>query len=239
MSEKAETWFEGVEQISPHLVRISTPSGYGTGWMVSLTKAKDLCAIATAAHVIDHANKWEQPVRITHHETGESRLLRSDDRAIKLYAKQDIGLLILEKKGFPLPDNPLHMIERDYHLKPGVPVGWVGFPVIESEKVCFFSGTISTVLEQQNAYLVDGVAIHGISGGPAFTVGDNFELIGVVSQYIANHTTGEALPGLLLLSEVTPFHDITDVFSDLDDARSNESPPKVENTSPSEGNGAA
>ena len=51
-----------------------------------------------------------------------------------------------------------------------------------------------------------------------------FELIGVVSAYIANRATGETLPGVAVVQDVTQFYDITQGFKTLDEAKSDESP---------------
>jgi hypothetical protein len=94
---------------------------------------------------------------------------------------------------------------------------------IPKASLCFFSGHISAWLEPDEAYLVDGVAINGVSGGPAFI--PERMLIGVVSAYIPNRATGELLPGLAVVRGVQQFHDITDGFRSLDEAKAEETPP--------------
>ena len=42
-------------------------------------------------------------------------------------------------------------------------------------------------LDSKRTYLVDGVAINGVSGGPTFALmGQDMDIIGVVSAYILN-----------------------------------------------------
>ena len=105
-------------------------------------------------------------------------------------------------------------------IKIGVEVGWLGFPAVSSKNLCFFSGRISAVLEADSAYLVDGVAINGVSGGPTLWLGhDSVSYLGVVSAYMANRASGETLPGLSVVRDVAQFHDIVKRMRTLDEAR--------------------
>ncbi len=52
-------WNLAIEAVEPHIVRIETPRGSGTGFLVSTSADGSVCAIATAAHVIAEANYWE------------------------------------------------------------------------------------------------------------------------------------------------------------------------------------
>ena len=72
-------------------------------------------------------------------------------------------------------------------------------PAIEPDTLCFFAGTVSARQTNRKAYLIDGVAINGVSGGPVFhsPTPDEVQIIGCVSAYHANRATGETLPGLL------------------------------------------
>lgn len=54
-------WYIAVEEIKTYVVRISTPSGSGTGFLFVYTKGEQFCGIATAAHVINYAHHWKQP----------------------------------------------------------------------------------------------------------------------------------------------------------------------------------
>ncbi|HOX01798.1 MAG TPA: hypothetical protein P5555_05105 [Candidatus Paceibacterota bacterium] len=38
--------------MQPHVVRISTPSGSGTGFLISNGRNNDIAGVATAAHVV-------------------------------------------------------------------------------------------------------------------------------------------------------------------------------------------
>ncbi|SRR6266487_1025358 len=219
-------WHEAINQFQPYVFRISTPDGFGTGFLVSRRKRAPLCAIATAAHVIRHAHYWEQPVRLDHPASGKTVLLHPSDRAITLSARLDTASLTFAGLEFDLPDEPLPLIDKGFHLKPGVEIGWMGFPAIPRAELCFFSGRVSAYLERDAEYLVDGVAINGVSGGPAFCPALNTsELIGVVSAYIPNVATGDVLPGVAVVLDVMEYHDLAERFRSLDEAKAQETPP--------------
>jgi hypothetical protein len=88
------------------------------------------------------------------------------------------------------------MLRWDLMMPKGAPIGWMGFPGITEPELCFFHGHVSGYVGDPPTYLIDGVAINGVSGGPAFD--NRAHLIGLVSAYIPNrvnpHTT---LPGLM------------------------------------------
>lgn len=216
-------WHAAVELINPYVVRIWTPQGSGTGFIVSASKSTPLCAIATAAHVINHAHYWEEPIRIEHSTSGKTVLLRSAERAINMQPGDDTAAIIFERGELVLPDYALPLTPKDNYFKPGVEIGWLGFPAIPRASLCFFSGRISAWVEAEAAYLVDGVAINGVSGGPAFIASS--VLIGVVSAYIPNRATGEPLPGLAVIRGVNQFHDIVERLNNIDQAKAEETPP--------------
>jgi hypothetical protein len=57
-------WGNAIAEISPHVVKIETPNGYGTGFLAFYNHNKEWCGIATAAHVVSYADEWQQPIRI-------------------------------------------------------------------------------------------------------------------------------------------------------------------------------
>lgn len=98
--------------------------------------------------------------------------------------------------------------------------GWLGFPAVAPYDLCFFSGNISARQEYRKAYLIDGVAINGISGGPVIhgNAVDGIQIVGTVSAYQANRATGEALPGLLIAQDVSHFHDVASRIQSINEA---------------------
>ena len=219
------TWHQMVDLVSPYVVRIWTPQGSGTGFIVSSSKTTPLCAVATADHVISHAHYWEEPLRIEQISTGKTLLLRQADRAVNNQPQTDTAAIVFERRDLTIPGDGTPLIPKDRHYKPGVEIGWLGFPAIPRASLCFFSGRISAWLPPpEDAYLVDGVAINGVSGGPAFTVENT--LMGVVSAYIPNRATGEPLPGLAVVRGVNQYHDLAQSFVSMDQAKAAESKPK-------------
>jgi hypothetical protein len=221
-------WSRAVELIEDHVVRISTPRSSGSGFLLSNNKHNDLCSVATAAHVIDHAHYWDEPIRLEHVKSGKTIVVRGDARAIFLDAGRDTAALLCNRSELPFPADPLPLAPKGMFLKVGNQIGWLGFPAIPSANLCFFAGNISAWLRAQNAYLVDGVAINGVSGGPAFHLVDNeaapVTVMGVVSAYVPNRATGEVLPGLSVVRDVSHFHELAPTFASLDQAREAEPP---------------
>jgi hypothetical protein len=219
-------WHEGVDRLKPHIVQITTPQGSGTGFFLVRAQSNHICAVATAAHVVDHAHYWEQPIRIRAHATGEVSLLRHGDRALILDEARDTAVIIFHDTELTLPDEPICMISEHMMLKVGVTVGWLGFPAIPAAGLCFFTGSVSSWLSDHDAYFVDGVAINGVSGGPAFScTGDFPEVIGIVSAYMPNRATGETLPGLAIVRDVSQFHDVVKRFRSVEEAKAKEKTP--------------
>ncbi len=205
-------------------MRIWTPQGSGTGFLVSNSGTTDLCAVATAAHVIDHAHYWEEPIRIEHPASAKTLLLRPVDRSVNLEAQADTAAVVFRRGDFVLPQDMLPLAAKGSYYKPGVEIGWLGYPAIPRASLCFFSGRISAWLPGESAYLVDGVAINGVSGGPAF-ITEGATLVGVVSAYMPNRATGEVLPGLAVVRDVTQFHELVENFKSFDEAKAEETPP--------------
>jgi hypothetical protein len=219
-------WNVAIEAVEPHIVRIMTPGGSGTGFLVSSTADGGMRAIATAAHVVADAHYWEQPIRIFHKQSGKTTFLRPADRAVLLNEADDTAALIFSSGDIPFPAQPLDLAPEGKHLKYGAEIGWLGFPAVAPGEMCFFSGRVSAVRNGGLEYLIDGVAINGVSGGPAFWNGGNkLTLIGVMSAYIANRATGETLPGLAVVQNVGQFHDVAKMFKNIDEAKTHEIAP--------------
>jgi hypothetical protein len=209
--------------LEPHIVRLSTTRGQGTGFLISV--GPEMCAIATAAHVIDHAHYWEEPIRVNHSVSGKTTLVRHSERAVFLDPLHDTAALLMLKGDLPFPDTVLPLVPKDKFLRVGNDIGWLGFPAVAAAQICFFGGHISAWDHNAKAYFVDGVAINGVSGGPAFRLTTPLPMIvGVVSAYVPNRATGEVLPGLSLVRDVTQFHELAPTFASISQAKAKESP---------------
>lgn len=220
-------WHEAVSVLRPHIVKISTPDCSGTGWLVSRSKRTELCAVATAAHVIDHAHYWEQPIRLYHPASNKTVLIHKSERAINLNQDMHTAGMLFPIGELSLPDEPLEMLANSKFIKVGVEIGWLGFPAIPRAGLSFFSGRVSSYNMDDSTYFVDGVAINGVSGGPAFQRKADGPpvLIGVVSAYIPNRATGAVLPGVAVVQDVSYLHELAAQFRSIDEAKESETPP--------------
>lgn len=211
-------WNEVVDKVTPYIVKIKTPYGSGAGFLCLYNKDKNLCGVATAFHVITESENWQEPIRIIHYSSGETLFLNQSDRVIFSDWETDSAVIIFQKPDFELPEKLIGLLPHDSFLGVGVEVGWLGFPGIEPYTLCFFSGTTSA--RQGSRYLIDGVAINGVSGGPVMCLHktDGIQIVGIVSAYKANRTAGDTLPGLSYAQDVSHFHDIINHIKSIDEA---------------------
>ena len=229
-----KTWFEAVEVVTPYVVGIRTPRGSGTGFLFHRPSDGDIVVLATAAHVIEHAHAWEEPLRLVHAKSEGTVLLRPADRAVFIDEDKDTAALVFpSNKLASLPKETLGLAPEKKFLKVGNAIGWLGFPGVVSSLLCFFRGHVSAWDSRNSMYLVDGIAINGVSGGPAFHLTpDKPMLMGVLSAYIPNRQpTGEALPGLAVVRDVSHLHEVVKHLQSLDKAQEEQSPPE-ETTAP-------
>ncbi len=211
------SWQDTINVVSPHVVKIETPTGFGSGFLAFYNHDSTFCGIATAAHVIAHADVWQQPIRISP-SAGGGRLLQAQDRVIFIDYTNDSAVAFCLKGDFQLPESPIALLPVGEPCGIGIDVGWLGYPVLEPSTVCFFTGTISA--SGQSAYLIDGVAINGVSGGPVFRCvhSNHVQIIGCISAYHPNRATGETLPGLARAQDVTHFHGVAAHIRNIDEA---------------------
>jgi Trypsin-like peptidase domain len=220
-------WDSAIKAMRPHVVKIATPAGFGTRFLAFYNHDSSWCGIATAAHVVSHADEWQQPIRIQSEETGTVKFLKdSVDRIILLDRATDSAVVLFVKGDLQLPEVPIAMLPLDEPCDTGTEIGWLGYPAIEPHTLCFFAGTVSARTASHKAYLIDGVAINGVSGGPVFHVPrrpllggvHGPQIIGCVSAYHANRATGETLPGLLRAQDVSHFHAAASTVRSWDEA---------------------
>jgi hypothetical protein len=204
-------WSDAVNRTLANIVKIDTPTGHGTGFLCFYNEGKTICAIATAGHVVHHADKWMEPIRVYNHDCSQSILLTAKERQVTMGNMSDSALILFTKdRGELFQEDPIPLLNEEFALRVGTEVGWLGFPTLEPDTPCFFSGNISARQDHKNAYLIDGVAINGVSGGPVLYIDDEdvLKIVGTVSAYRMNRTTGETLPGLLIAQDLSLFHGV-------------------------------
>jgi hypothetical protein len=113
-------WDQIVKKVSPHIVKIETQSGHGSGFLFMYNENKSWCGIATAAHVLGQADKWKQPIQIFHSESGKTLFLQASERAITIDWNTDSAVLLFNKVDFPLPQNIIPILPSSSHLSIGL-----------------------------------------------------------------------------------------------------------------------
>ena len=178
-------WSRLVEEIKPYIVKIETPHGSGTGFQIGEDAKWAYAITVTAHHVIAFAEEWRLPIKITREAPSESLKLppAAPGGSRIRRTRQDASSLFLPVKRH-LPQITLHPAS----LPVGTEVGWLGYPgSVSGGKLAFFSGRISVVLHEERNYLLDGVVLPGVSGGPVFTERDGrIAIVGLVTSHIPN-----------------------------------------------------
>ena len=118
------SWADVVDYLRPYMFRISTPRGFGTGFALSLHANKTLCAVATAAHVVDHAHYWEEPVRLEHVASKQVLVARPATRAIFLDEARDTAVVLIAPGNITIPEKPLPLGPKSKHYRVGNQIGW-------------------------------------------------------------------------------------------------------------------
>jgi hypothetical protein len=80
--------------------------------------------------------------------------------------QNDSAVILFSREKLSLPGTVLSLLAMNRYVVVGAEVAWLGFPSVAPETLCFFSGNVSAVFG--GGYLIDGVAINGVSGGPVF-----------------------------------------------------------------------
>ena len=210
-------WHSALPAIVPHVVKIETPDGgHGTGFL--RRREAEWYAIATAKHVVAHAHKWRSPIQVTHGSEEPFTLDPSGTRcAILARPEADVAIVVsLDVQQIGLwPTAPLALVPDQRFVHTGSPIGWLGYPhlVDGGNRLCFFSGSVSAFSQPAHRYFIDGVAIHGVSGGPAFVMRPEQGtlvpyVLGTISQYWPNRATGEAQPGVAVAEDVSQLHQL-------------------------------
>jgi hypothetical protein len=199
-------WALPIREISSYVVLIDTPTARGTGTIILPPPGSTRLCIVTAFHVIAHAYRWHEPIKVEHFSCPNGVFLEYADRRITKNEDKDQAIIEFDSKEIKKPEKDISLIEQENRLLEGVEIGWLGYPGIADRTLCFFHGYISAWLESEEAYLVDGVAINGVSGGPAFLQDDKDQttIVGLLTEYRPNIASGNILPGVSLVRGINP-----------------------------------
>lgn len=208
-------WYTAIQKMRKNVVKVSTLGrGHGSGVIVPAPKnTPGNCCILTAYHVVQNAEETGATMIIELASTGERIELPSLHRTIFMAKDRDQALILFNGPEQFGRWSEYRLPERDSYYVPGVEFGWLGYPGLDiaKETLCFLHGRVSAYIDKEEAYLVDGASIHGISGGPVFCCEDNGEIIlaGIVTDYFPNnvqmqHSGVQAWPGLAMFRTVNP-----------------------------------
>ena len=207
-------WSNAVQQMMGNLVRIETHGdGYGSGFIIPPPKnTPGNSCVLTAYHVIELAHKTGATITIRSAKTGTRVDLPSLLRNVFVVKERDQAIISFNAPNGFASLHTVHFLSHDYHYNPGVELGWLGFPKLQKaiNVPCFLSGRISAYLPDDEAYLIDGVSIHGVSGGPAFYCDNDGKVVlaGIVTNYYPNEVNNQAWPGLAMFRTVNPLMEL-------------------------------
>lgn len=197
-------WKEAVDKISPVVFRVYVDDWVGTAFIVARGRGKPpfehLAVFATARHVAD-PTKTGSVESLTLVSSDLARRYPSKENPMEMHSLGAEGhdtavILMRSREEIISRDGLMPMLPWNSLLRRGSEIAWLGFPGIFEPELCFFHGFISGFRADPPEYLVDGSAMPGVSGGPAFD--NRAHLVGLVSAYIPHEQEdGAILPGVL------------------------------------------
>lgn len=206
MGVTAPLWPEVIPKLEPLVLRVYAGNSVGTAFIIGLNRADDArtTMLVTALHVVEHVLGNDLPLELVRSDGAVVSELISGPVHVYLVGPPecDTALIQVPTKEPLISQEELLPIPLESMLPRGCELGWLGYPGLVLPELCFFRGVVSGFQEEPPVYLVDGVAINGVSGGPAF---DRSGLVvGLVSAYVPNQVTStKTLPGLMI---VTPLN---------------------------------
>lgn len=202
---EAPPWVDVIPRIEPIVFQVCAGDAIGTAFAISRTVQDGgrHTMLATAWHVVKDVVSTDAPLVILRSDgTDTTPLVVGPARIYPIGPEEcDTALLAIPTSEPLIREEDLGPIPLETMLPKGAELGWLGFPGIVYPELCFFCGVVSGHKEVPPVYLIDGVGINGVSGGPAF---DRSGLIvGLVSAYLPNQIEpGRTLPGLMILTPV-------------------------------------
>lgn len=179
-----------------------------------------------AAHVIGQADQWRQPIQITSDTEEKTVFLTAEERVVFIDYRADSAVILTFPPFLDLNKTAVELAPPNLALRVGKDLGWMGYPVIGNNVLCFFGGAVSAFMRDEGVYLIDGVAINGVSGGPVFwefysdqNSPPRITVVGTMTSYIANQSTGISLPGLSAATDVNHLHSVIQNIRDFKEAQ--------------------
>lgn len=238
MSIPLDDGYEAFRSVCPRIFRVEAAHGAGRATATAFAFARLLesnrLVLATAGHVLNDVppdNPVEWRFQQFDEDGGLERQVtvttREDDvhRPYAFYKLADIGYFILpanDDTGAPLArpnEQPLPVIDVGRRIKEGGRVAWAGFPsqvehFCKRPQLCYFEGVVSAFCPRPDApghaaYVVDGHAAHGVSGGPMWHWPEDdgrIEIVGIVSSFRGSPAQADSpvIPGFCVFEPINP-----------------------------------
>jgi hypothetical protein len=197
------SWEETISKIEPLVYQVRAGDALGTAFVIGMSGPRDggrHLSLVTAWHVVKDVVTTDASLDLIDFKGTAISTLSNGPMTICPIgpAECDSALMIVPTREPLLNPDALFPMPLRTMLARGAELGWLGFPGLVYPELCFFKGVVSGHREDPSIYLVDGVAINGVSGGPAFD--RNGLMVGLVSSYVPNRRgDGATLPGLLIV----------------------------------------
>src|SRR5713101_3932243 len=197
-------WKDVVEKIAPLVFRVYIDQYVGTAFVVCRGRGKPpfehVAVLATARHVADPAKTGVvDSLTLVSSDLKREYPSSQNPMEMRVLGKEayDTSVILVRSREEIISSQALMpMLPWNSLLRRGADIAWLGFPALFDPELCFFHGFVSGFRGDRPRYLVNGTAMPGVSGGPAFD--NRAHLIGLVSEYISHKEEGEAvLPGVL------------------------------------------
>jgi hypothetical protein len=113
-------WNEIVGKVTPVIVKIETPQGHGTGFLCLYNESSSICGIATALHVVAHADQWQEPIRILHYPSQSNVFLKEDSRVVWIDQNLDSAVILMQVENLDFPKEIIPLLPTEHILPIGV-----------------------------------------------------------------------------------------------------------------------
>ena len=199
-------WQDVIPRLEPLVFRVHAGNSVGTAFVIGVSTADGgrQTMLATALHVVQDVLGNDLPLDLVRRDGVLISTLTAG--SVHVYPvgppECDTALIQVPTRDPLVSQDALLPMPFETMLPRGADLGWLGFPGLAFPELCFFRGVVSGYQERPPIYLVDGVAINGVSGGPAFD--PTGLVVGLISAYVPNQIAlGTTLPGLMI---VTPLN---------------------------------